>query len=169
MPWSHQRFRFVPTMKLLGSMLRNRHWPTTFHTITARDASRWCQKRPVWSAYEIEEQILVGRLVQIQDFRQTSDPFRGTHRIFLNYMQKNQKMLTFKRLALETLGSWLIIMPKILLPVHCAVCFSILVNFCFHPNSSGLPSSPLLIYLLIFILFYKYFGTKWTPWEWTFF
>jgi hypothetical protein len=72
-------------------------------------------------------------------------------------------MLTFNQLVLETLGSQPIIMPKILLPGHCVVCFSILVNFCFHPNSSGLPSSPsflpLFIYSFLFILFYI-FGTK---------
>jgi len=35
---------------LLGIMFRNRCWPTIFHTITAGDAKRWCQKWPVWLA-----------------------------------------------------------------------------------------------------------------------
>ena len=30
MPWSHQTFRLVLAMKLLGIMLRNRWWPTIF-------------------------------------------------------------------------------------------------------------------------------------------
>lgn len=30
-------------------VLRNRRWPTTFHTITARYANRWFYKWPVWS------------------------------------------------------------------------------------------------------------------------
>ena len=30
---SRQTFRPVPAVQLLGIMLRNRHWPTTFHTI----------------------------------------------------------------------------------------------------------------------------------------
>ena len=30
---SHQNFPFVPAMKLLRIMLRNRCWPTTFHII----------------------------------------------------------------------------------------------------------------------------------------
>jgi hypothetical protein len=36
---SHQTFRPVQAVKLLGIMLRNRCWPTTFHTITARDTT----------------------------------------------------------------------------------------------------------------------------------
>ena len=39
---SHQTFRPVLAVKLLGIMLRNRCWPTTFHTITAEDADGWC-------------------------------------------------------------------------------------------------------------------------------
>ena len=34
MPRSHQTFHPVPAVKLLRIMLRNRCWPTTFHTIT---------------------------------------------------------------------------------------------------------------------------------------
>ena len=50
MPRSHQTFRPVPTVKLLGIMLRNRCWSTTtFHTITTVDADRWCHKWLVWS------------------------------------------------------------------------------------------------------------------------
>jgi hypothetical protein len=36
-----------PTVKLLGIMFKNRCWPITFHTFSAGDADRWCQKRPV--------------------------------------------------------------------------------------------------------------------------
>ena len=39
MPRSHQRFRAV---KLRGIMVRNRCWPTAFHTQTIRDADGWC-------------------------------------------------------------------------------------------------------------------------------
>jgi len=38
MPRSHQTFRSIPTVKLLGIMFINRFCPTTFHTITAGDA-----------------------------------------------------------------------------------------------------------------------------------
>ena len=40
MPQSHQIFHMVLVMKLLGIVLRNRCWPTTFHTITAEDADK---------------------------------------------------------------------------------------------------------------------------------
>ena len=50
MPRSHQCFRPVPAMKLMGIMLMNRYWPTTFHTIPDRDAGGWCNERRVWSA-----------------------------------------------------------------------------------------------------------------------
>ena len=46
-PRSHQTFHPVSTMKLLGIRLRNRCWPITFRTITARDVDGWCQSRPV--------------------------------------------------------------------------------------------------------------------------
>jgi hypothetical protein len=36
-PQSHQTFRPVRVMKLLGIMLRNRCWSTIFHIITTRD------------------------------------------------------------------------------------------------------------------------------------
>ena len=49
MPRSHQTFRPVPTVQLLGIMFRNRCWLTIFHTITTRDADGRCQKRPVQS------------------------------------------------------------------------------------------------------------------------
>ena len=39
----NQNFGPVPAVKLLGIMLRNRCWPTTFHTITVGDADGWCQ------------------------------------------------------------------------------------------------------------------------------
>ena len=42
MPRSHQTFRLVLAVKLMGIMLRNRCWPTTLHTITAEDADGWC-------------------------------------------------------------------------------------------------------------------------------
>ena len=38
MSQSHQCFFPVSAMKLLRIMLRNRCWPTTFHTITIKDA-----------------------------------------------------------------------------------------------------------------------------------
>ena len=41
-PQSHQNLHPVQTMKLLGTMLRNRCWPTTFHTITTGDVDKWC-------------------------------------------------------------------------------------------------------------------------------
>ena len=50
MPGSHQTFHLVLDMKLLGIMLRNRWWPTTFFTITTGDADGWCRNCPVWSA-----------------------------------------------------------------------------------------------------------------------
>ena len=43
---SYQTFCLVLAVKLL----RNRGWPTTFHTIIVGDANGWCQKWPVWSA-----------------------------------------------------------------------------------------------------------------------
>ena len=36
--------------EFVGIMLKNRCWPTTFHTITTGDADGWCQKWSVWSA-----------------------------------------------------------------------------------------------------------------------
>jgi hypothetical protein len=46
MPRSHQTFRLVPTMKLLGIMFKNRCWPTIFYTISAGDADGWCLNWP---------------------------------------------------------------------------------------------------------------------------
>ena len=40
MPRSHQTFRPVLAVKLLGIILRNRCWSTPFHTITTEDAER---------------------------------------------------------------------------------------------------------------------------------
>jgi hypothetical protein len=37
MTQSHQTFRLIPTVKLLGIMFINRCWSTTFHTITVGD------------------------------------------------------------------------------------------------------------------------------------
>ena len=34
----HTKIHPVPAVKLLGIMLRNRCWPTTFHTVTGGDA-----------------------------------------------------------------------------------------------------------------------------------
>ena len=45
MPRSHQTFRLAPTMKLLETMLRNRCWPTTFHTTSVGNVDEWC---PNW-------------------------------------------------------------------------------------------------------------------------
>ena len=47
---SHQPFRPVRAVKLLGIMLRNRCWPATFLTIRAGDADGWCLNWLVWSA-----------------------------------------------------------------------------------------------------------------------
>ena len=49
MPRWHQIFRLVLTMKLLGIMLRNRWWPTTFQSNIVGDVVGWCHKWPVWS------------------------------------------------------------------------------------------------------------------------
>ena len=46
---SHQSVRPVLVMELLGIVLRNKCWPTTFHTITVGDVDGWCQNWPVWS------------------------------------------------------------------------------------------------------------------------
>ena len=50
MPRSHQTICPVLAVKLLGITLRNRWWPTAFHTITAGDADGWFPNWPVWSA-----------------------------------------------------------------------------------------------------------------------
>ena len=42
MPSSHQTFCPVWAIKLLGILLRNRCWLTTFHIITSEDANKWC-------------------------------------------------------------------------------------------------------------------------------
>ena len=43
MPLSHNTLRHrVGATELLGIMLRNRCWPTTFHTITSGDVDEWC-------------------------------------------------------------------------------------------------------------------------------
>ena len=47
MPRSHQTFRSVSTVKLLGIMFRIRCWPTTFQPFITRDADGWCQNWPV--------------------------------------------------------------------------------------------------------------------------
>ena len=46
-PPSHQAFRPILALKLLGIVLRNRCWPTTFDIITVGGAEGWCQKWPV--------------------------------------------------------------------------------------------------------------------------
>ena len=43
-------FPFGSSREIVGIMLRNRCWPTTFFTITVGDADGWCRKCPVWSA-----------------------------------------------------------------------------------------------------------------------
>ena len=43
MPRSHQTFRPVPAVEMLGTMIRIRCWPTVFHTIPAGYADRWCE------------------------------------------------------------------------------------------------------------------------------
>ena len=44
MPRSHRTFHPVPAVKLLRILLRSRCWPTTFHTVAAKDADGWCHK-----------------------------------------------------------------------------------------------------------------------------
>ena len=44
MQQSHQTFCLIATVKLLRIMLKNKWWPTTFHTITAEHVDGWCQK-----------------------------------------------------------------------------------------------------------------------------
>ena len=58
MPPSHQNFRPVPAVILLGIMLKNRCWPTTFHTITTEDADGWCQNWLVWSSPQYGDILL---------------------------------------------------------------------------------------------------------------
>ena len=48
MSHSHQTFHPIIAVKLLWIMFRNTCWPTTFHTITVRDADGGCHKQPVW-------------------------------------------------------------------------------------------------------------------------
>ena len=57
MPRSHQCFRRDLAMNLLGIMLRNSCWPTTFHNIIAGDADGWCQSWPVWSIPQFEGEM----------------------------------------------------------------------------------------------------------------
>ena len=40
--WSHQHFRPIPIVKVLGIMLRSKCWPTIFLNIITRDAIKWC-------------------------------------------------------------------------------------------------------------------------------
>jgi hypothetical protein len=48
--WSHQTLCLVLAMELLlGVMLRNRCWPTTFHITTTGEVDKWCWNWPVWS------------------------------------------------------------------------------------------------------------------------
>ena len=47
---AHQTLCLVLAVKLLGIMLRNRCWPTTFLTITTGDANGWYRNLPVWLA-----------------------------------------------------------------------------------------------------------------------
>ena len=42
MPRPHQTFRPILIVKLMGIMLRNRCWATTFHTIIIEDVDGWC-------------------------------------------------------------------------------------------------------------------------------
>jgi hypothetical protein len=54
MSQSQQTLHLVPATKLLEIILRNKCWPTTFHTITVRDANGWCWKWLVWSTPHTE-------------------------------------------------------------------------------------------------------------------
>ena len=49
-PRSHQTFRPISAVKLLGIMFRIRCWLTTVQNITAGDADGWCLNWPVWFA-----------------------------------------------------------------------------------------------------------------------
>jgi hypothetical protein len=49
-PWSHQKICSISAMKLLGILFINKCWPTTSHTITAKDVDGWCQMCWVWLA-----------------------------------------------------------------------------------------------------------------------
>jgi hypothetical protein len=61
--------------------------------------------------------------VEVQDFREFTDHFRGIYRIYLKLMKEHRKMSTCNRLDLETLGSWLVILK--ILPKHCVAWFKI--------------------------------------------
>ena len=57
--------------------------------------------------------------VQIQDFKEITNPLRGIFRIFSNLTKKNQKMSMYNRLVSGMVGSQ-VIMPKNL-PGHCSL------------------------------------------------
>ena len=59
MPRWHQIFCSVLDMKLLGIMLRNRCWSTTFLTITVGDANGWCRNWPMWSTPQPFDTLLL--------------------------------------------------------------------------------------------------------------
>jgi hypothetical protein len=70
MPRSHQISYPVLAVKLLGIMLRNRCWPTTFHTITTEDAddvakSNRCDEPLRARSNQTSRPILVVQLVGI--------------------------------------------------------------------------------------------------------
>ena len=59
----------------------------------------------------IDEPAEFGRqTVEVQDFKNFTDPRRGIHRVYLKVMQDKEKMSTFHQLDLETLGSWLVML-----------------------------------------------------------
>ena len=47
--------------------------------------------------------------VEVQDSRKTTDHFRGIYEIYLKFFKKIQKITTYNRLDLNTLGFWPII------------------------------------------------------------
>ena len=53
----HQNFPSGSNWEIAGIMLRNRCWPTTFHTVAAEDADGWCLNWPVWSPIHIDAPI----------------------------------------------------------------------------------------------------------------
>ena len=68
MPRSHQTFRPVLAVKLMGIMFKNRWWATGFHTITAEDADEWCQKWPVWSTPQLNHGVLWA-MIEVFEYR----------------------------------------------------------------------------------------------------
>ena len=64
-------------------------------------------------------------LVEVQDFRKSTDHFRGIYRIYLKLVKKNWTMSTCNQLNLKTLGSQPVVLK--ILPEHCSRCKSSLI------------------------------------------